>query len=83
MKCDMRYQFYTADVFSDRAFGGNPLAVFPHATGLSAVQMQKVAAEFNFSETAFVFPPETPKAAERGQYTVSTASRLAGQKLPD
>ena len=52
----MRYQFYTADVFSDRLFGGNQLAVFPDALGLSSQQMQQIAAEFNFSETAFVLP---------------------------
>jgi trans-2,3-dihydro-3-hydroxyanthranilate isomerase len=75
----MRYQFYTADVFSDRAFGGNPLAVFPHATGLSAVQMQKVAAEFNFSETVFVFPPETPKGTRRLRiFTPRTELPFAG-----
>lgn len=60
-----RYQFYTADVFSDRIFGGNPLAVFPQATGLTPQQMQKIAAEFNLSETAFVFPAETPPGTRR------------------
>ncbi|NJK50417.1 PhzF family phenazine biosynthesis protein [Candidatus Gracilibacteria bacterium] len=61
----MRYQFYTADVFSDRIFGGNQLAVFPKAEGLTPEQMQKVAKEFNFSETVFVFPPETPQGTRR------------------
>jgi trans-2,3-dihydro-3-hydroxyanthranilate isomerase len=59
------YSYYTADVFSDRIFGGNPLAVFPEASGLTRTQMQKIAAEFNFSETVFVFPPETPKALKK------------------
>lgn len=53
----MRYKFYTADVFTDQIFGGNPLAVIPEAAGLSTAQMQKVAREFNFSETTFVLPP--------------------------
>ncbi|MDH4038015.1 MAG: PhzF family phenazine biosynthesis protein [Candidatus Krumholzibacteria bacterium] len=57
----MRYAFWTVDVFTDRAFGGNPLAVFPYATGLSTEQMQRIAREFNLSETAFVLPPETPQ----------------------
>jgi trans-2,3-dihydro-3-hydroxyanthranilate isomerase len=57
----MRYRFYTADVFTDRIFGGNQLAVFPRAQGLSASQMQQIAREFNLSETAFVLPPENPK----------------------
>lgn len=55
----MRYQFYTADVFTDRIFGGNPLAVFPNAEGLTAEQMQKIAREFNLSETVFVLPAQS------------------------
>ena len=55
----MRYRFYTADVFSQAIFGGNPLAIFPQASGLHTQQMQKIAAEFNLSETVFVLPPET------------------------
>ena len=54
----MRYSYYTADVFTDQIFGGNQLAVFPDATGLNPEQMQQVTREFNFSETAFVFPPQ-------------------------
>ncbi len=53
----MRYRFVTADVFTERLFGGNPLAVFPDATGLDTPVMQAVAQEFNLSETVFVFPP--------------------------
>ncbi len=54
----MGYKFYTCDVFTDTRFGGNPLAVFPDATGLSAEQMQQIAREINYSETTFVFPAE-------------------------
>ena len=54
----MRYLFHTLDVFTDRIFGGNPLAVLPEAEGLSEAQMQRAAAEFNLSETVFVLPPE-------------------------
>ncbi len=54
----MRYRFLTADVFTDRVFSGNPLAVLPDARGLSTGQMQRIAVEFNLSETAFVLPPE-------------------------
>ncbi|MBZ0300063.1 MAG: PhzF family phenazine biosynthesis protein, partial [Anaerolineae bacterium] len=57
----MRYTFYTADVFTDRIFGGNPLAVFPNAVGLTSEQMQAVTREFNLSETVFVFPPNQPE----------------------
>jgi len=51
------YSFVTVDVFTDRRFGGNPLAVFPDAHGLSDGEMQSLAAEFNLSETTFVLPP--------------------------
>jgi trans-2,3-dihydro-3-hydroxyanthranilate isomerase len=55
------YEFVTVDVFTDRRFGGNPLAVFPDARGLSSEQMQALAMEFNLSETTFVLPPENPQ----------------------
>ena len=51
------YEFVTVDVFTDRRFGGNPLAVFPDARGLTDEQMQALAMEFNLSETTFVLPP--------------------------
>jgi trans-2,3-dihydro-3-hydroxyanthranilate isomerase len=50
--------FYTCDVFTDRQFGGNQLAVIPDARGLSAEQMQQIAHEFNYSETTFVWPAQ-------------------------
>jgi len=53
----MNYSFYTLDVFTDTAFGGNPLAVFPHAEGIDGVMMQKIARELNLSETVFVGEP--------------------------
>ena len=55
------YDFVTVDVFTDKRFGGNPLAVFPNAAGLTAEDMQSIAAEFNLSETTFVLPPENPQ----------------------
>jgi len=61
----MRYRFHTADVFTDRIFGGNPLAVFPDARGLATQQMQQVAREFNLSETVFVLPPKDPAHTRR------------------
>ncbi len=60
-----RYRFVTVDVFTDRRFGGNPLAVFPDAAGLSDSAMQSLAAEFNLSETTFVLPPEDPANTAR------------------
>jgi len=57
----MKVPFQTVDVFTDRKFGGNPLAVIPDAQGLTAEQMQSIAAEFNLAETTFVLPPRDPK----------------------
>ena len=54
----MGYRYAICDVFTDTRFGGNQLAVLPEAHGLSDRQMQQVAREFNFSESAFVLPPE-------------------------
>jgi trans-2,3-dihydro-3-hydroxyanthranilate isomerase len=54
----MPYDFVTLDVFTDRMFGGNPLAVLPDARGLTTEQMQAIAREFNYSETTYVLPPE-------------------------
>lgn len=55
------YEFVTVDVFTNERFGGNPLAVFPDARGLSDAQMQALALEFNLSETTFVLPPDNPQ----------------------
>jgi trans-2,3-dihydro-3-hydroxyanthranilate isomerase len=57
----MQLHFVTVDVFADDQFGGNPLAVVLNAEGLTAKQMQSIAAEFNLSETTFVFPPANNK----------------------
>ena len=86
------YAFVTLDVFTDTRFGGNPLAVFPDARGLSDAQMQALAAEFNLSETTFVLPPADPANTARvrifnrtaempfaGHPNVGTGFVLAGQ----
>ena len=52
-----RFKFHTVDVFTDRRFGGNQLAVVMDAEGIDGATMQSLAAEFNFSETTFVLPP--------------------------
>src|SRR5579871_1710421 len=59
------YRFFIADVFTDRAFGGNQLAVLPDASGLSDAQMQTIAREFNFSETTFVLATTLPGHTHR------------------
>jgi len=86
----MGHRFATLDVFTDRVFGGNPLAVFPDAGGIDPGLMQSIAAEFNLSETVFVLPPDDPAHACRlriftpalelpfaGHPTVGTAFVLA------
>ncbi|MGQ0673567.1 MAG: PhzF family phenazine biosynthesis protein [Hyphomicrobium sp.] len=91
----MRRTFYLLDVFTDRRFGGNPLAVVLDADGLSAELMQRVAREFNQSETVFVLKPHnaahsamirifTPmkELPFAGHPTVGTAALLAELKAP-
>jgi trans-2,3-dihydro-3-hydroxyanthranilate isomerase len=56
----MKVPFQTVDVFTDRQFGGNPVAVIPDARGLSGAQMQAIANEFNLAETTFVLLPADP-----------------------
>ncbi len=56
------YRFFQVDVFTDRPFGGNPLAVFPDAEGLRTEEMQSIAREMNLSETTFVLSPEAADA---------------------
>lgn len=78
------------DVFTDTAFGGNQLAVFPDARDLPDGDLQAIAAEFNFSEVTFVYPPDTPENTAKvriftptmevpfaGHPTIGTAIALA------
>ncbi len=58
----MRRRFKMIDVFADRPFAGNPLAVVMDAEGLSSEQMQQLTRWLNLSETAFVLPATTPEA---------------------
>lgn len=75
----MRHRFVTVDVFTDRIFGGNPLAVFPDVQDLTEAQMQLVARELNLSETTFVFPPADPAHAARLRiYTPKVELPFAG-----
>lgn len=86
----MRHRYLTADVFTDRIFGGNQLAVVPDARGLTTSQMLAITREFNYSETSFVLPPDdsahtrrvrifTPgrEMAFAGHPTIGTAFVLA------
>jgi trans-2,3-dihydro-3-hydroxyanthranilate isomerase len=74
----MRYRYYLCDTFTDRRFGGNQLAILPDARGLSDEQMQKIAREFNLTETTFVFPPEGGHTRKVRIFTTSTEVPFAG-----
>ena len=89
-----QYDYWLLDVFTDRAFGGNQLAVFPDARGLSDQQMQALAKELNLAETTFVFPAEDAandfkvriftselEMPMAGHPTIGTAFVLASQGL--
>jgi trans-2,3-dihydro-3-hydroxyanthranilate isomerase len=75
----MKLNFVTVDVFTDRQFGGNPLAVVTNARGLSTERMQAIAAEFNLAETTFVLPPRDPAhTAEVRIFTPKAEMPFAG-----
>ncbi len=89
----MRVRYVTADVFTDRRFGGNQLAVFPDAREIPDELMLPITREFNYSETTFVLPPDDPRHTRRvriftperempfaGHPTVGTAHVLAHLK---
>jgi trans-2,3-dihydro-3-hydroxyanthranilate isomerase len=59
------YRFLQYDVFTDRAFCWNPLAVFPEAEGISDEVMMQIAREMNLSETVFVLKPESDEVLRR------------------
>src|SRR5215216_6885022 len=86
----MNARYLTCDVFTDKRFGGNQLAVFPDASGIAPDLMPQIAREFNYSETTFVLPPADPKHTAKvriftpggelqfaGHPTVGTAHVLA------
>jgi len=86
----MNARYLTADVFTDRKFGGNQLAVFPDARQINSDLMPRIAQEFHYSETTFVLPPDDPSHTAKvriftpggelqfaGHPTVGTAHVLA------
>lgn len=92
----MRRRFYTLDVFTSTALAGNPLAVVIDSEGLDDEAMQKIAREFNLSETVFCFPPADPVNSARlriftpsaelpfaGHPTVGTAILAATLEAPE
>jgi PhzF family phenazine biosynthesis protein len=59
------YRFKQVDVFTDRPFYGNPVAVVLDADDIDPADMQRIAAWTNLSETTFVLKPTTPDADYR------------------
>src|SRR5437899_7638895 len=75
----MKYTFHIVDVFSSTPFGGVQLAVLPDAAGIASEGMQKIAREFNFSETTFVLPKKDPANTCRVRiFTPRTELDVAG-----
>jgi trans-2,3-dihydro-3-hydroxyanthranilate isomerase len=74
----MRFRYYLCDIFTDTRFGGNQLAVLPDAQGLSDEQMQKIAREFNLTQTTFVFPPEAGHTRKVRVFTTTSELPFAG-----
>lgn len=70
------FHFHTLDVFTDRVFGGNPLAVLTDARGLSDDEMARITREFNLSETVFILPPADPA------HTIRARIFTPGSELP-
>lgn len=90
----MRLAFHTLDVFTQTRFGGNPLAVVLNADSLDGAAMQRIAREFNISETVFVLKPQNAAHTARvriftptaelpfaGHPTVGTAILLAALRM--
>ncbi|HYO63530.1 MAG TPA: PhzF family phenazine biosynthesis protein [Pyrinomonadaceae bacterium] len=89
-----KLHYHLLDVFTNRPFGGNQLAVYTNGRGLSTALMQAIAKEMNFSETTFVLPPDDPANDYRvriftpaselpiaGHPTVGTSYVLARERM--
>ncbi len=73
-----RYRYVTLDVFTDRPFGGNPLAVVPEAAGIGDEDMQRIAREFNLSETVFILAGTNGADADLRIFTPAYEMPFAG-----
>ncbi len=91
----MKLTYHILDVFTERVFGGNPLAVVLDADRLSAAEMQSIAREFNLSETVFILPATSPGHSAKvriftpareipfaGHPTLGAAALLAELRMP-
>ena len=74
----MEYKFYVVDVFTDKKFEGNQLAVFPSAEGITSENMQKIASEFNYSETIFLTSTSEQNTRNARIFTPTSEVDFAG-----
>jgi trans-2,3-dihydro-3-hydroxyanthranilate isomerase len=75
-------EFVQIDVFTDRPFAGNQLAVFLDGSGLSTSQMQTIAREMNFSESTFILPRSSPESdAQLRIFTTTKEMPMAGHPV--
>ena len=82
MSASRQVRFIQADVFTDRPFAGNPLAIVPDGSDLTTDEMQAIAREMNLSETTFVLPAADPAAAFRLRiFTPTSELPLAGHTV--
>lgn len=72
------YRYLHLDVFTDRRFEGNQLAVFPEPQGLTTDEMQRIAKEMAFSESTFIFPPERSGDVRMRIFTPCEELAMAG-----
>jgi trans-2,3-dihydro-3-hydroxyanthranilate isomerase len=72
------YRYVVCDVFTDRPFTGNQLAVFTDARGIPEEQLQPLARELNLSETVYVYPPEADGHVKMRIFTPSLELPFAG-----
>ncbi|CAM2834627.1 trans-2,3-dihydro-3-hydroxyanthranilate isomerase [Flavobacterium succinicans] len=78
----MTLPFYIVDVFTNKKYAGNQLAVFLDAAGLSAEQMQKIAREINFAESTFITKLDAQNnSAEVKIFTPAHEMQFAGHPI--
>lgn len=75
----MKRKYYVIDAFTSERYAGNPAAVVLDTGGLDDPDMQQIAAEFNLSETTFIFPAQTAEASVRFRwFTPTTEVSMCG-----
>ena len=83
MSDPVTYRYRVVDVFTGKRFEGNPLAVFPEASGLDDATMQRIARELNLSETVFAFPAAQPGHDARVRIFTPQGEAIGHIALPE